>query len=178
MCPKLIELLSWNGPTVNVCCFMLARASTKTFVSRVQKKRKYLRQPKNSLTGSLVSRGITVKSRGGEGVNIVTRLGAGRTEVRIPTGPDISLCCRCSHRLWARRSRLFNGYRGSLLRVKRPGRDVNHSSPPSAVFRNQWSHAFAHPAYLHDVDGNMIILRFAVYRSRCLNLRCLCFNVR
>ena len=37
MCPKLIELLSWNGPTVQVCCFMLARASTKTFVSRVQK---------------------------------------------------------------------------------------------------------------------------------------------
>ena len=37
MCPKLIELLSWNGPTVHVCCFMLARAFTKTFVSRVQK---------------------------------------------------------------------------------------------------------------------------------------------
>ena len=37
MCRKLIELLSWNGPTVHVCCFMLARTSTKTFVSRVQK---------------------------------------------------------------------------------------------------------------------------------------------
>jgi len=34
MCPKLNELLSWNGPTVHVCSFMLARASTKTFVSR------------------------------------------------------------------------------------------------------------------------------------------------
>jgi len=34
MCPKLIELLSWNGPSVHVYCFMLARASTKTFVSR------------------------------------------------------------------------------------------------------------------------------------------------
>ena len=52
MCPKLIELLSWNGPTVHVCCFMLARASTKTFVSRVQKQRK-----KSSLAVSLVSRG-------------------------------------------------------------------------------------------------------------------------
>ena len=40
MCPKLIELLSWNGPSVHVCCFMLARASTKTFVSRGQKQRK------------------------------------------------------------------------------------------------------------------------------------------
>ena len=60
MCPKLTELLSWNGPTVHVCCFMLARASTKTFVSRVQKTAKNLRQPKNSLAGSLVSRSITV----------------------------------------------------------------------------------------------------------------------
>jgi len=31
------EFLSWNGPTVHVWCFTLARASTKTFVSRVQK---------------------------------------------------------------------------------------------------------------------------------------------
>ena len=37
ICPKLIELLCWNGPTVHVCFFMLARTSTKTFVSRVQK---------------------------------------------------------------------------------------------------------------------------------------------
>jgi len=26
---------SWNGPTVHVCCFILARASTKTFFSRI-----------------------------------------------------------------------------------------------------------------------------------------------
>ena len=37
MCPQLIELLSWNGPTFDVCCFILGRASTKTFVSRIQK---------------------------------------------------------------------------------------------------------------------------------------------
>ena len=61
MCPKLIELLSWNGPTVHVCCFILERSSTKTFVSRVQKTaKKNLLQPKNSLAGSLLSRGITV----------------------------------------------------------------------------------------------------------------------
>ena len=51
MCPKLTELLSWNGPTVHVCCFMLARASTKTFVSRVQKTAK-----KSSLAEKFVSR--------------------------------------------------------------------------------------------------------------------------
>ena len=58
----------WNGRTVHVCCFMLARASTKTFVSRLHirqpnpksSEKKKLRQPKNSLAGSLVSRGITV----------------------------------------------------------------------------------------------------------------------
>jgi len=55
------KISSWNGPTVHVCCFMLARASTKTFVSRVGKTaKKNLRLPKNSLAGSLVSGGITV----------------------------------------------------------------------------------------------------------------------
>jgi hypothetical protein len=29
------KIISWNGPTVHVCCFMLARASTKTSVSRI-----------------------------------------------------------------------------------------------------------------------------------------------
>ena len=29
------KLRSWNGPTVHVCCFMLARASTKTFIRRI-----------------------------------------------------------------------------------------------------------------------------------------------
>ena len=52
MCPKLIELLSWNGPTVHVCCFMLARASTKTFVSQIQKTAK----KKSSLAEKLVSK--------------------------------------------------------------------------------------------------------------------------
>ena len=53
MCPKFTELLSWNGPTVHVCCFMLGRASTKTFVSRVQKTAK-----KSSLAEKFVSRVI------------------------------------------------------------------------------------------------------------------------
>ena len=29
------KISCWNGPTVHVCCFMLARASIKTFVSRI-----------------------------------------------------------------------------------------------------------------------------------------------
>ena len=53
MCPKLIELLSWNGPTVHVCCFMLARASTKTFVSRI-----HIRWPSPKTAKIFVSRNI------------------------------------------------------------------------------------------------------------------------
>ena len=34
---QMEKISCWNGPTVHVCCFMLACASTKTFVSRVQK---------------------------------------------------------------------------------------------------------------------------------------------
>ena len=29
------KISSWNGLTVHACCFMLARVSTKTFVSRI-----------------------------------------------------------------------------------------------------------------------------------------------
>ena len=52
------KISSWNGPTVHVCCFMLARASTKTFVSRI-----HIRYPspkksekKSSLAEKFVSR--------------------------------------------------------------------------------------------------------------------------
>ena len=54
MCPKLTELLSWNGPTVHVCCCMLARTSTKTFVSRI-----HIHQPSSkNLEKIFVSRKI------------------------------------------------------------------------------------------------------------------------
>jgi hypothetical protein len=45
------KISSWNGPTVHVRCFMLARASTITFVRRVRKTAK-----KSSLTEKFVSR--------------------------------------------------------------------------------------------------------------------------
>jgi len=43
------KISSWNGPTVHVCCFMLAR--TSIFVSRVRKTAK-----KSSLAEKFVSR--------------------------------------------------------------------------------------------------------------------------
>ena len=58
---QMEKISSWNGPTAHVCCFMLARASTKTFISRIRKTaKKIFVSQKNSLAGSLVSRGITV----------------------------------------------------------------------------------------------------------------------
>ena len=48
------KISSWNGPTVHVCCFLLARASTETFVSRVQKNS----GKKSSLAEKFVSRVI------------------------------------------------------------------------------------------------------------------------
>jgi len=47
------KISSWNGPTVHVCCFMLVRASTKIFVSRVRQTAK-----KSSLAEKFVSRVI------------------------------------------------------------------------------------------------------------------------
>ena len=48
---QMENISSWNGPTVHVCCFMLAHASTTTFVSRVRKTAK-----KSSLAEKFVSR--------------------------------------------------------------------------------------------------------------------------
>ena len=98
MCPKLIELLSWNGPTVHVFCFMLARASTETFVSRVQKTaEKKLRQPKNSFAGSLVSRGITVfawQQYAQRGLICTVLFGQADTQEAAGRLPASCQCCR------------------------------------------------------------------------------------
>jgi hypothetical protein len=54
------KISSWNGPTVHVCCFMLARASTKTFVSRI-----HIRWPskKNSGKSSLAEKFVSGVTR-------------------------------------------------------------------------------------------------------------------
>jgi hypothetical protein len=43
-------------------------------------------------------------------------------------------------RLWGPHSLLFNGYRSSLPGVKRPGPEVNHSSPSTAEIKNEYAH--------------------------------------
>jgi hypothetical protein len=44
---------------------------------------------------------------------------------------------------------LFSGHQGYFPRVKRAGRDVNHSSPSSAEFKNEWSYTSALLICLH-----------------------------
>ena len=79
------KISSWNGPTIHVCCFMLARASTKTFVSRVRKTAK-----KSSLAEKFVSRGITVVHSSGNVVvwlckHFSSRLSTSYISIRIIT---------------------------------------------------------------------------------------------
>jgi hypothetical protein len=54
--------------------------------------------------------------------------------------------------LWGPPSLLFNGYRGSLSGVKRPGREVNDSPPCSAEIKNEWSYTSIPPTCLHGLD--------------------------
>jgi hypothetical protein len=61
-------------------------------------------------------------------------------------------------RLWGPLSLLFSGYRGSLSRVKRPWREVDHSRPSSAEVRNEWSCTSTLPICLHGVDREKYLL--------------------
>jgi hypothetical protein len=46
---------------------------------------------------------------------------------------------------------LFIGYRGSFLGVQWLGREVDHSPPPDAEVKNEWSYTTALPVYPYDV---------------------------
>jgi hypothetical protein len=46
----------------------------------------------------------------------------------------------------------FNEYRCSFPGVKRPERDVDHSSPSSAEDKNEWSYTSTSPTCFHSVD--------------------------
>jgi hypothetical protein len=50
---------------------------------------------------------------------------------------------------------LFNGYRGSFPGVKRPERDIDHSSPSSTEV-NKWSCASNPPTYLNGVGHGQL----------------------
>jgi hypothetical protein len=56
------------------------------------------------------------------------------------------------HRPWGPHTLLLNACWGSLLRVKRMGRDADHSPPSRSEVKNEWSYTSAPPAWLHGVD--------------------------
>jgi len=57
-------------------------------------------------------------------------------------------------------SLLFNGYQGTSPGVKRPGREVKHSSPSSARVKNYWSYTSTPPLCLHGVERENLTFTF------------------
>ena len=55
---------------------------------------------------------------------------------------------------------LFNGYRGSFVGVKRPGRDADQLYPSSAEVKTECSHCSAFPIRLHVVEGTALLFPF------------------
>ena len=47
-----------------------------------------------------------------------------------------------------------------MPRVKRPGRKVNHSTPPSAEVTNEWSCTSTSPVCLYGMDKKKLLLIF------------------
>ena len=91
-------------------------------------------------------------------VGLATRLWARRSGVRnLATTRNFSLLPN----VWVPGSltQVFNRYHSSFPRVKRPGRDLDHSHPFSAEIKNEWSHTSTPPISLNGVGR----YKFTVY---------------
>jgi hypothetical protein len=66
------------------------------------------------------------------GIAIGYWLGDREVEVRVPVGSRIFASSYRSDRLWGPPNLLYNGTGSSFPRVKRPGREADHSPPTSA----------------------------------------------
>jgi hypothetical protein len=58
--------------------------------------------------------------------------------VQVPVGSRFFTSPCCPDRLCGPPNLLYNGYGGSFLRVKRPGREADHSPPTSAEVKKMW----------------------------------------
>jgi hypothetical protein len=58
---------------------------------------------------------------------------------------------------------LIKWYRLSFPRVKRPCREVNHSPPTSAEFKNECSYTSTPPIYLHGVDRDAFTFTYTTH---------------
>jgi len=71
-----------------------------------------------------------------------------------------------SDRPWDLPSVLFNTYRGSFFGIKRPGREVGHSSPTSAKVKNVLIYASTRPMCLQGVDSENLPLPYVDYNVK------------
>ena len=92
-------------------------------------------------------------------VGIVTRLQAGRSGVRIPTGAW-EFSSKRPDGLWDPPSLIFNVYWGSSPGVKRPGREADHSSPKNDRTIPQL------PLYAFMCEQGLLIVLFCCKHSR------------
>jgi len=53
--------------------------------------------------------------------------------------------------IWDPPSPIPNGYPSYLPELKRPGRDVYHSTPYTAKLKNEWRYTYTSPTCLHCV---------------------------
>lgn len=74
----------------------------------------------------------------------------------------ISLFLKRSDRVWGPAGLLCNGYRGSFLKVKSPGSDVDCSPPPSVQAMSEQSYKSTPPIRLSDVKRS---LSFTTYNQ-------------
>jgi len=93
-------------------------------------------------------------------VGIATPLQAVLCRVHIPPGQEIFLFFVTSHVLWRPPVLPFSGYRVSLLEVKRPVREADHSPPSSAKVKTELSHSYIPPVCVHGVDGEDVTFSF------------------
>ena len=86
-------------------------------------------------------------------VGTVTPLQTVLCRVHIPQGQEIFLFFVTSHVLWRPPSLPFSGYRVSLLEVKWPVREADHSPPSSAKVKTELSYSYTLPVCVHGVDA-------------------------
>jgi hypothetical protein len=93
--------------------------------------------------------------------------------------PDIYVyvaCPKCPYYLWGVHSFLLNGGPGSLLGVKLPGHEVDHSPPSSVETENEWSCTCTPPVCLH--GGDMYVFQLHVIWLTVIHIKMfLCISV-
>jgi hypothetical protein len=82
--------------------------------------------------------------------------------------------------LWVPRILLFNDYRGWFPGVKRPERDVDHSSPPSAEVKNEWSYTSTPIYSFTEWTRTTLLSIYVCLKAPCTGnsrMKCRCKNV-